>query len=103
MQLMKSECAMIDIKETIILRPSVFLLCLLSSLLAATAEERTFVTGSRLILGTEENRSAGVRICDVDGDKDLDVVVANGRHWPQQNFVFFNQDRHTVQSRPSTG
>ena len=26
-------------------------------------------------------------------DKDLDVVIANGRHWPQQNFLFLNQDR----------
>jgi hypothetical protein len=30
---------------------------------------------------------------DLDGDQDLDLVVANGRHWPQQNFIFFNQGR----------
>ena len=30
---------------------------------------------------------------DLDGDSDLDVVVANGRHWPQQNFILFNQGR----------
>ena len=55
--------------------------------------DRQFVTSERLTLGTELNRSASVRIADFDGDRDLDIVVANGRHWPQQNFVFLNQGR----------
>ena len=48
-------------------------------------------TNSRLTLGTESNRSASIRMGDIDGDGDLDVVVANGRHWPQQNYLFVNQ------------
>jgi len=55
--------------------------------------ERMFVANSRTLLGTQSNRTASVRLGDLDGDDDLDIAVANGRHWPQQNFVFFNQGR----------
>ena len=70
---------------------SMFMASILLSQAAALAEDRVFQTHSRLTLGTEANRSASVRIGDIDGDQDLDVVIANGRHWPQQNFVFVNQ------------
>jgi len=44
----------------------------------------------RLILGTQKARTASISFGDMDGDKDIDVVVANGRHWPEQNRIFFN-------------
>ena len=56
-------------------------------------DRRLFRTSERLTLGTESNRSASVRIADVDNNNHPDVIVANGRHWPQQNFVFLNLGR----------
>lgn len=45
----------------------------------------------RMTFGTEKLRSASISLGDVDGDQDIDAVVANGRHWPEKNAVYFNQ------------
>ena len=36
----------------------------------------------RLILGTQKARTASLGLGDIDNDGDIDVVVANGQHWP---------------------
>ena len=53
-------------------------------------QERSFAWTDRYVLGIEEDLSAGLTFADVDGDGDMDALVANGRHWPQPNEVFVN-------------
>lgn len=54
------------------------------------AQSVHFATNGRLIFGTHEERTASMGIGDIDNDGDMDVVIANGRHWPGQNRIFFN-------------
>ncbi|MEE8367096.1 MAG: FG-GAP-like repeat-containing protein, partial [Thermoanaerobaculia bacterium] len=51
---------------------------------------RVFRESPDYLLGLRTERSASITFADVDGDGDLDVLVANGRHWPQSNEVFIN-------------
>ena len=57
---------------------------------ALAAQERTFRWTNRFVLGTEQHLSAGLTFADVDGDGDMDALVAHGRHWPQPNEVYLN-------------
>ena len=49
-----------------------------------------FASSNRLIFGLYEERTASMGTGDIDNDGDLDVVIANGRHWPGQNRIFLN-------------
>lgn len=41
----------------------------------------------------EGRLSAHSELVDIDRDGDLDIVVANGRHWPQANMIYLNDGR----------
>ena len=73
-----------------------FYLCILwlmTTCIAISQNSPEFRTSNRLILGEPNERSASLGIGDIDQDGDLDVVIANGRHWPEQNQIFFNNGR----------
>ena len=57
---------------------------------ALAAQDRAFRWTNRNVFGTESHLSAGLTFADVDGDGDMDALVANGRHWPQPNEVYLN-------------
>lgn len=61
---------------------------MLSLLLALAAPE--FTASPFYFFDLDENLTANVALADVDGDGDLDVLTANGRHWAQQDYVFIN-------------
>jgi hypothetical protein len=69
-----------------------------ASLLVMTSATASLATDTSIALrdhpfwqfDLEENRTADVTLADVDGDGDLDILTANGRHWAEQDFVYLN-------------
>ena len=60
-----------------------------------------FLSNDRLVLGNYKERTASLDVGDIDKDGDSDIIVANGRHWPGQNRIFFNNgDGIFTVSRP---
>ena len=50
-------------------------------------------------LEMSEETSANASLGDLDGDGDLDLVLAKGRHWPLRNPIFFNDSRGNFQAK----
>jgi hypothetical protein len=47
----------------------------------------------QVLLETTSETSANASVADLDGDGDLDIVLAKGRHWPLQNRVLISDGR----------
>ena len=58
--------------------------------LGFTTAQDQFKTHPYGQLGTKKNLTSSISIGDIDKDGDLDLIVANGRHWAEQNSIYFN-------------
>ena len=78
----------------IMLNNSLFKLILLNIFLVASVSSQGSIffnpNGYRFSLGTDDKRTASVSYGDLDNDGDIDLIFANGRHWPDQNEIFLN-------------
>jgi len=63
---------------------------LLSLCCIVPATAQTFIYHPFFLFGLAEHLSAGLTLTDVDADGDLDVIVANGRHWAEQDYLYLN-------------
>ena len=70
------------------------LLCLVVALAATSQTEPALRSFDRVVLLEQKaETSASVSLGDIDGDGDLDIVLAKGRHWPLDNLVFRNDGK----------
>src|SRR5687767_14062441 len=71
--------------------PQVFILLVLIGLLATSGPTRTF--GTVITLETTSETSANISMGDLDGDGDVDLVLAKGRHDPLVDRVLLNDGK----------
>ena len=64
----------------------------LSASLSSFSQDVNFINADgRFSIGTQSNRTASITLFDIDKDGDLDALVANGRHWAEQNYLYYNE------------
>ena len=75
------------------IRKIVLLTFITFSLTGFSQEVAFFNADGFFSIGTQSNRTASITLVDIDQDGDLDALVANGRHWAEQNYLFYNEGR----------
>lgn len=63
-------------------------LILIATISTVTGQEQYFE--DPIPFDLSKKKSSSVSFADIDMDGDIDIIVANGRHWPDQNEAFIN-------------
>jgi hypothetical protein len=50
--------------------------------------------------GTTKHRSASISLGDINNDGKIDAIIANGRHWSETNYIFYNSGKGFNVMRP---
>lgn len=73
------------------MRTQIILLAFLTISFNGFAQDVSFFNADGIFsIGTQSNRTASITLSDIDQDGDLDALVANGRHWAEQNYIYYN-------------
>ena len=73
------------------IREHLLLLIFLTIVIKGFSQEVTFFNADGFFsIGTQSNRTASITLFDIDKDGDLDALIANGRHWAEQNYIYYN-------------
>ncbi len=86
------------------IREQIIWIVFLTIPLTGFAQEVTFFNADGFFsIGTQSNRTASITLFDVDQDGDLDALVANGRHWAEQNYLYYNDGKGGFKSAVPIG
>lgn len=78
----------------LIMIKKIFMITCIGVFICSYSQEVSFFNADGFFtIGTQSNRTASITLVDIDKDGNLDALVANGRHWAEQNYLCYNDGK----------